>query len=225
MPARHGTMRGTSFVQTCFAVESHTDAVAEALGLDPVDFRKKNLALDSFAPLLDACAEMTGYGEALDGRYRGIGFAICHHGGRQLGAAAAEVSVDPSTGVVRVERLAGAFDIGLVVNLNTLTANTRGAMIWGLGFALFEEVRLDGHRSYTRSLGDYRIPRFSDVPPIDIAFFSNEIRNGAPRGCGELPVIPTVGAIANAVARATGVRFHSLPLTPERVLAALQSRT
>ena len=225
MPARHGTMRGTSFVQTCFAVESHNDAIADLLGLDPVEFRKKNLALESFAPLLDACAEMTGYGGRSDGPYRGTGFAICHHGGRQLGAAAAEVSVDPSTGAVRVERLAGAFDIGLVVNLNTLTANTKGAMIWGLGFALFEEVRLDGHRSFTRSLGDYRIPRFSDVPPIDIAFFSNEIRNAAPRGCGELPVIPTVGAIANAVARATGVRFHSLPLTPERVLAALQSRT
>lgn len=225
MPARHGTMRGTSFVQTCFAVESHTDAVADAVGLDPVDFRMKNLALESFAPLLDACAEKIGYGGSMGGRDRRIGFAICHHGGRQLGAVAAEVSVDPSTGTVRVERLAGAFDIGLVVNLNTLTANTKGAMIWGLGFALFEEVGLDGHRSYTHGLGDYRIPRFSDAPPIDIAFFSNEIRNAAPRGCGELPVIPTVGAIANAVARATGVRFRSLPLTPERVLAALQSRT
>ncbi len=224
MPARHGTMRGTSFVQTCFAVESHTDVLAAALEIDPLEFRKKNLAVASFGPLLDAAAEMIGYERALDDDH-GIGFAICHHGGRQLGAVAAEVAVDRTSGVVRVERLAGAFDIGLVVNLNTLTANTKGAMLWGLGFALFEEVRVDGHQSDTRSLSDYRIPRFSDVPAMEIAFLSNETKDGSPRGCGELPVIPTVGAIANAVTRAIGVRFHTLPLTPERVLAGLQSRT
>jgi isoquinoline 1-oxidoreductase len=224
MPARHGTMRGTSFVQSCFAVESHTDVVADAVGMDPVEFRRKNLALASFGPLLDACAEMIDRDRAgpVDGR--GVGFAICRHGGRQLGAVAAEVSVDAGSGAVRVERLAGAFDIGLVININTLTANTKGAMIWGLGFALFEEVRIDGHRSFTRSLSDYRIPRFEDVPPIEIAFLSNEVKNPSPRGCGELPVIPTVGAVANAVARATGVRFHSLPLTPERVLEGLRDR-
>ena len=225
MPARHGTMRGTSFVQTCFAVKSHTDVVADALDLDPVEFRKKNLALASFGPLLDACAEMIGYGERELAEDHGIGFAICHHGGRQLGAVAAEVRVDRTSGLVRVERLVGAFDIGLVVNINTLTANTKGAMIWGLGFALFEEVHLDGHRSFTRSLNDYRIPRFSDVPPMEIAFLSNEIKDPQPRGCGELPVIPTVGAIANAVSRAIGVRFHSLPLTPERVLQGLRGES
>jgi CO/xanthine dehydrogenase Mo-binding subunit len=210
-------------VQSCYALESHTDMVAEAAGLDPVEFRKRNLAVASFGPLLDACAEMIGYARSELPEDHGIGFAICHHGGRQLGAVAAEVSVNRSTGVIRVERLAGAYDIGLVINLNTLTANTKGAMIWGLGYALFEEVAVDGHTSYVRSFEDYRVPRFSDVPPIELAFLDNEARNHSPRGCGELPVPPTAAAICNAVYRAIGVRFHTLPMTPDRVLAALKA--
>lgn len=221
VPARHGTMRGTSFVQTGFAVESHTDVLAEAVGLDPVSFRKKNLALDAFAPLLDACAERIGYGARTPPDGGGVGFAICHHGGRQLGAVAAEVVVDRATGVVRTTRLEGAFDIGLVINLSTLTANTKGAMIWGLGFALFEEVRVDGYRAAVRSLGDYRIPRFSDIPPIGLSFHDNLVAKPIPRGCGELPVIPTIGAVANAVYDAVGLRFHTLPITPARVLRGL----
>ena len=140
-----------------------------------------------------------------------------------MGAAAAEVSVDTATGHVRVERLFGAFDIGTVININTLTANTKGAMMWGLGYALFEEVHADGHTAFTRSLDDYRIPRFSDLPPLEITFLDNAVKGQSPRGCGELPVIPTVSAICNAVYRAIGIRFYTLPLTPERVLKALNS--
>jgi CO/xanthine dehydrogenase Mo-binding subunit len=222
MPARHGVMRGTSFVQTCFAVESHTDMVAEAVGLDPVTFRKINLATREFAPLLDACAEMIEYQERKPPENNGIGFAICHHGGRQLGAVAAEVSVDRRTGVVKVIHLVGAFDIGVIINRNTLKANTEGAMLWGLGYALFEEVQMDGHKATTRSMSDYRIPRFSDVPPIETVYFDNVTKGKMPRGCGELPVVPTIGAIANAVYNAVGLRFYTLPMTPTRVLEGLR---
>jgi len=223
MPVRHGTMRGTSFVQSGFAMESHTDMVAEAAGLDPVEFRKRNVAAEAFIPLLEACAEHVDYDPVGSAENRGTGFAICMHGGRQMGAAVAEVVVDTTTGHVHIERLFGAYDIGTVININTLTANTKGAMMWGLGFALFEEVEADGHTAFTRSLDDYRIPRFSDLPPLEIAFFDNAVKGQSPRGCGELPVIPTVSAICNAVYRAIGVRFYTLPLTPARVLAALES--
>jgi CO/xanthine dehydrogenase Mo-binding subunit len=97
-------------------------------------------------------------------------------------------------------------------------------MMWGLGFALFEDVRTDGHTAYARNLDDYRIPRFSDLPPLEITFLDNAVKGQSPRGCGELPVIPTVSAICNAVYRAIGVRFYTLPLTPQRVLDALSSR-
>jgi len=221
MPVRHGVMRGTSFVQSGFAMESHTDMLAEVAGLDPVEFRRRNVATPAFIPLLDACAEMIDYEPARSQQNRGTGFAICMHGGRQLGAAAAEVSVNTATGEIHIERLCGAYDIGTVININTLTANTKGAMMWGLGYALFEEVRADGHRAFTRSLEDYRIPRFSDLPPLEIVFLNNAVKGQSPRGCGELPVVPTVSAICNAIYRAIGVRFYTLPLIPERVLAAL----
>jgi CO/xanthine dehydrogenase Mo-binding subunit len=96
----------------------------------------------------------------------------------------------------------------------------RGAIIWGIGYALYEEVKLDGHRAETTDLMDYHIPRFSDIPPIEIAFLDNH-KPGSPRGCGEMPMIPTIGAIANAVYRAIGIRFYSTPMTPRKVKKAL----
>jgi nicotinate dehydrogenase subunit B len=221
-PVAHLTSRGTSYVQVCFAIESHVDMVASSLALDPVNFRRNNIKLPALAAALDECAEMIGYFNYQPKPNEGIGFAVCNHGGRQLGAVAAEVFVDRSTGRVKVKRICGAFDIGKVINRNTTTVGIRGAIIWGIGYALYEEIRLDGHRIKTADLFDYHIPRFSDIPPIEIAFLEN-YEPDSPRGCGELPVIPTIGAIANAVYRAIGVRFYSTPITPHKVKMALHN--
>lgn len=220
MPVRHGIMRGTSYVQGCYALESHIDMLARTLGEDPLAFRLREVSQPGFRPLLERCAEMAGWREGMSGSGRGKGVALCHHGGLQLGVVVAEVEVDRTSGGIRVVGLWGAFDIGTVINRNTLALGVQGAMLWGLGYALFEEVQLDGHRSFTHSLADYRIPRFSDTPPIGIDFLDNA-EPGSPRGCGELPVIPTIGAICNAVYDATGARLYQLPMTPERVMAAL----
>ena len=220
MPVRHAVMRGTSYVQICYALESHTDMLAETVGMDPLEFRKLNVALKSFRPLLNLCGEMAGWGVGERRTDHGKGIALCHHGGRQLGVVVAEVDVDRQSGRIKVERLWGTFDIGQIINRNTLSLGVKGAMLWGLGYALTEEVELDGHRSHTASFSDYQIPRFSDTPPIEIEFL-DRVAPGVPRGCGELPVIPTVGAICNAVYDAIGVRFHELPLTPERVKRGL----
>ena len=219
LPMRHATMRGTSFVQSVFGMESHTDMVAKAVGLDPLEFRRRNV-VEAFLPLLDACGAMLDYGDYQPPDGGGIGFGVCLHGGGQLGVVGAEVHVDTGTGEIRVERLAGAFDFGLVINRPLAINGIKSAMIWGLGAALFEEVALDGHRGHTTGLGNYRIARMADVPPIEVATF-DDYEPGRPRGCGELPLPPTVAAIANAVHAAIGVRFYEIPLTPERVLAAL----
>jgi nicotinate dehydrogenase subunit B len=220
LPVLHGVMRGTSYVQVCYALESHVDMVARSLSEDPLRFRSRSVTQPAFRSLLRRCAEMSGWSSEPVGVDRGRGVALCHHGGRQLGVVVAEVTVDRETGRIAVEGLWGTFDVGTVINLNTLALGVRGAMLWGLGYALFEEVELDGHRSHTHSFSDYRIARFSDTPPIDIDFL-DEVAPGSPRGCGELPVIPTIGAIANAVHDAVGVRFYRLPMTPERVRTAL----
>lgn len=219
LPLRHGTMRGTSYVQSVFGVESHTDMVAEVAGIDPLEFRRRN-AREEFRRLLDACGKMLDYGGYQPPDGGGIGFGICHHGGAQLGVVGADVRVDTESGEVTIERLAGAFDFGLVINRPMAINGIKSAMIWGLGAALFEEVEVDGHRSHTTGFGDYRIARMGDVPPIEVATF-DDYQPGIPRGCGELPLPPTVAAIANAVYDAIGIRLYELPLTPARVLAAL----
>jgi CO/xanthine dehydrogenase Mo-binding subunit len=157
------------------------------------------------------------------GSDHGTGFAICNHGGSQLGAVAAEVSVDRQSGKVTVLGLAGAFDIGVVINENTAVMGIKGAMIWGLGFALLEEVDLDGHRCRTTGFSNYRIARMGDIPPIEVRF-TNTVTPGQPRGCGEAPAPPTIAAIANAVYDAIGIRFYELPITPARVKAALDAQ-
>jgi len=220
LPFNQANSRGTSYVQIGFAVESHMDMLASSIGMDPVEFRCLNFELKSFIPLINTCADMIGYTRKRGLTDWGIGFGICNHGGRQMGAVAARVKVDRNSGKIHVSRICGAFDIGTVINHRTATAGIRGAIIWGLGYALMENIKLDGHGCYTEYLSDYKIPRFSDIPPIDIEFLDNQAP-GAPRGCGELPVIPTIAAITNAVYHAVGIRFYSTPITPEKVLMAL----
>lgn len=223
MPARHGTMRGTSYTQNIFAIESHTDTVARAAGVNPLAFRRAHVALKQFHPVIDTCAEMFSERVTGSSSSHGIGYAICNHGGRQMCAIAAEVSVDRHSGKVKVLRLAGAFDFGVIINENTAVMGIKGAMIWGLGFALLEEVKLDGHRCQTTGFSNYRIARMKDIPPIEVRFV-NTITPNQPRGCGEAPAPPTIAAIANAVYDAIGIRFYELPLTPARVKEALEAQ-
>jgi nicotinate dehydrogenase subunit B len=220
MPVDQANTRGTSYVQIGFAQESHMDMVAKTIGHDPFEFRRNNVALASFVPLIDVCASMIRYPRSGLGSDEGIGIGLCHHGSRQLGVAAAHVAVNRETGKVHVKEICAAFDIGTVINHRTATTTLRGGIIWGLGWILREEIKLDGHRVYTEYLTDYGVPRFSDTPEIKLQFLDNE-EPGKPRGCGELPVIPTVAAIANAVYQAIGVRFYTTPITPQKVLKAL----
>jgi isoquinoline 1-oxidoreductase len=220
-PFGRAVTRGTSYVQTCFAIESHADMVADRLGMDPFEFRRKNVQYPAFVNLIDKCAEMIGYDGSRSGSDEGIGMAIVKHGGAQLGAVAAKVAVDRGTGKIKVKQVCVAFDIGIVVSRNTAIVGIQGGVAWGIGFALSEEVKLNGHSTETEYLSEYRIPRFSDMPPIEITFLDNHCPPGTVRGCGEMPVIPTIGAIANAVYNAIGIRFYSTPITPEKVKQAL----
>jgi isoquinoline 1-oxidoreductase len=221
-PFGRASTRGTSFVQTCFATESHVDMVAHRLGMDPLDFRRQNVCYPAYVNLIDKCAEMIDYGTASLGADEGIGLAIINHGGAQLGAIAARVFVDRVTGKIKVKHVCVAFDIGIVISRGTAIPCIQGGVAWGIGYALGEEIKLDGHQTYTEYLSEYRVPRFSDMPPvIDIEFLDNHQPYGTVRGCGEMPVIPTIGAIANAVYNATGIRFYSTPITPEKVKNAV----
>ncbi len=144
-----------------------------------------------------------------------------------FGAQFVEVEVDTSTGVVRVLRVVAAHDVGRVINPRLAESQMHGAILQGLGYALFEERVLDARLGVTLNPGlhDYKIPTMADVPHID-AFCIDAVdvvaNHVGARGLAEPPIIPTAPAIANAVSDALGVELRELPLTPWRVLASLE---
>lgn len=142
------------------------------------------------------------------------------------GAQFAEVEVDTETGVVRVVRIVAVHDAGRIVNPTLAESQLEGGIIQGLGFALFEERRLDARFGLPLNVGlhDYKIPTLADIPVIDGHFLDGaDVRANhvGARGIAEPAIIPTAPAIAGAVADALGVEVLELPLTPWRVLGAL----
>lgn len=146
-----------------------------------------------------------------------------------FGAQFAEVAVDTDTGQVRVLKIVAAHDIGRVLNRKTLENQIHGGVIQGLSFALMEERVMDEYtgKVLTTNMHDYKMPTIMDTPEIQVIIVSNAdplISSTGVKGVGEPPIIPTAGAIANAVYNAIGVRLKSLPITPDKVLMALYSR-
>ena len=141
-------------------------------------------------------------------------------------AQAVEVDVDTSTGLVRVVQLVTAHDSGVVVNPSAAVGQARGAAAMGLGAALTEELAIDGGRVINTRYLDYRLPRADDLPALEVRFVGGVDPAGphGAKGLGEIGLVPTPAAVANAVAHAVGVRVRSLPLTPDKVLGELSRR-
>lgn len=145
----------------------------------------------------------------------------------EVGLGGAEVEVDEQTGRVTVLRYVSVADIGRAINPRECEAQEEGALMMGLGHTFFEQMVYEHGQLLNPSLIDYRIPAMSDLPRESQSIL---IENGdgpgpyGAKGIGESGLLPTAPAIANAVARATGVRLTDLPLTPERVWRALDAR-
>jgi xanthine dehydrogenase molybdenum-binding subunit len=144
--------------------------------------------------------------------------------GVEIGAHVCDVEVDTDTGLVRVLRYTAFQDVGLALNPAAVEGQIEGSVVQGLGWALLEhfDYAPDG-RLRTASLLDYRMPTALDVPRIDCVIMETPVP-GVPygvRGVGEVAIVPPAAAVANAIARATGVRIAQMPMTPERVLRAL----
>ena len=136
----------------------------------------------------------------------------------------AEVHVDPETGEITVNRFITAHDIGAILNPLNHQGQVEGGMIQGLGYALMEELELEGGHISTLSFGDYKIPTSADVPVLETVLIEGDA-GPAPyesKGIGESSNIPVAGAIANAVFDAVGVRITDLPVTADKVLAGLR---
>ena len=218
-PFGTGAWRAPGNNTNTFARESQINIMASKAGIDPLDFRLKNLKDDKMIAVLKAAADKFGYIPAKNPSGRGYGVACGTDVGTWV-AHIAEVKVDKNTGHVQVVRVACAQDMGLCVNPQGTTIQMEGCITMGIGYALTEEIQFQGGDIKNHSFDTYEIPRFSWVPKIDTVIM--ERKDQPPHGGGEPAIICMGAVIANAVFDATGARLYQLPMTPERVLAAIK---
>jgi CO/xanthine dehydrogenase Mo-binding subunit len=141
-------------------------------------------------------------------------------------AQVAEVEVDTETGEIKLKKMTEAGDCGQAINPLNVEGQVEGSIVMGLGQALYEEMVVRGDRILNTNLHEYRIPTMMDMPEMDteiVDSFDPESPCGA-KESGEGPIQPVIPAILNAIYDAIGVRFTDLPVTPEKVLAALKKK-
>ncbi len=217
-PFGTGAWRGPGSNTNVFAMESHTDMLAQAAGMDPLLFRMNNLTDPRMIRVLNAVINKFGHSFNKGPSGKGYGIACTNYLNSYV-ATIAHVSVNKSTGKVKVERVVCAQDMGEVINPQGAKIQIEGGITMGISAALFEEIEFSGGKIRTENFDSYQITKFTDTPAIDIVLVDNP--DLAPQGCGE-PAITTIGAaLANAIFDAVGARVYTLPMTPERILAAM----
>ena len=208
---RSGSYRGLAATANHFARETHMDALAHAVGMDPLEFRLKNLSDPRMRAVLEAAAKSFGWPQKKSREGQGFGLAAGYEKGSYV-STFAEVAVDRASGNVRVVRLVTAFECGAIVNPDGLRNQVIGANIQGLGGALFEAIEFDSGRIRNSHLTGYRVPRFRDIPQIEAILLDR--RDLPSAGAGETPIMAVAPAIGNALFDAGGIRLNHLPLVP-----------
>ena len=216
-PLAQGSYRALAATANNFARESHMDELAARVGADPLAYRLRLLADERLAAVLRAVAERAGWAPrptpraSGDGGGRGRGVAVgLEKGGRV--ATFAEVRV-PADRRLELLRIVTGFECGAIVHPANLRSQIEGATVMALGGALFEAIHFEHGRVLNPRLSQYRVPRFRDVPPIDVLLLD---RPDLPsQGGGETPLIAVAPAIANAIYDATGRRLRAMPLVPD----------
>lgn len=209
---RQGSYRALAATANHFARESHMDELAHALGLDPLELRLRNLQDERLRAVLLAATERFSWDRRERGQGRGYGLACGFEKGSYV-TTCAEVAVDLQSGAVRVLRVVEAFECGAILNPDNLRNQVEGAIVMGLGGALFEAIHFENGRILNPRFSQYRVPRFSDVPTIESVLLDR--RDLPSAGAGETPIVGIAPAIANAIFDATGVRLRALPLVPD----------
>jgi isoquinoline 1-oxidoreductase len=208
-PLPQGSYRALAATANSFARESHLDEMALAAGADPVEFRLRHLDDERLAAVLRAAAAEIGWGGDEPDR-TGTGIALGREKDGRV-ATAARVHVAPD-GTLRVLTLVTAVDVGAVVYPDGLVNQVEGAVMMGLGGALFEAIDFRGGQILNAALSGYRVPRLADLPDLRVVVLDRPDQPSA--GGGETPIIAVAPAIGNAVYRACGVRLRAMPMAP-----------
>jgi isoquinoline 1-oxidoreductase len=218
-PFAIGPWRAPGASSNAFGRESHIDVLAAKAGVDPVDFRLKNLTDARMIRVLNAGAKKFGWSPKAAQSGRGVGVALGFDAGTYV-AVFAEVAVDKATGKVGVKRVVCAQEMGVVVNPDGALQQIEGCLTMGLGYTLSEEVHFTGGEVLARNFDGYELPRFSQVPKIEAVIV--DAPEFPSQGGGEPAIVPLGAAVANAIFDAVGARVNRMPMTPERVLAAMK---
>jgi isoquinoline 1-oxidoreductase len=218
-PFYTGAWRAPGNNTNTWARESQIDIMAAAAGMDPVEFRLKNLRDEQMIRVLKTAADKFGWTPAPAPSGRGYGLSCGIDAGTYV-CNIAEAEVDKSSGKVQVKRVTVAQDMGMVVNPQGAIIQVEGCVNMGLGYALSEEIEFEGSNMLTRNFDTYTVTHFSWVPEIDVHLI--EAQDMPPQGGGEPAIINMGGCIANAIFDAVGARLYHLPMTPERVLEAIK---
>jgi isoquinoline 1-oxidoreductase len=207
-PLRQGSYRGLAATANHYVREMHMDTIARALGVDAVEFRLKHLKDERMRNVLTVAAQKIGWPKP-SAAGRALGIACGTEKGSYV-ATAAELSREAKG--FKVERLVVAFECGAIVNPDGLNNQVEGSIVQGLGGALFEAIEFANGRLLNGSMGQYRVPRFKDVPPIDVVLLDRKDLPSA--GAGETPIVCVAPAIGSA-ARGFGAVATELPVKLE----------
>jgi isoquinoline 1-oxidoreductase len=219
-PFSVGPWRAPGANTNTYARDLHLNLMAARAGKDPLAFRLEHLTDKRMRRVLTAAAEKFGWTPSKAPSGRGWGIS-CGIDAETYVAAMAEIEVDRQSGRIDVKRVVCAQDMGHAVNPRGATLQMEGCVTMGLGYALTEEVHFSNGKLLDANFDTYQLPRFSQVPDIDTVIVTNDTL--PPKGGGEPAVICMGGVLATAVFDATGAVVRQLPMTPERVKAALRA--
>ena len=213
---RTNPLRGIGVTANKFATETFMDEVAHKRGVDPLAFRLELLKGTPRAyKAVERVAQMADWGKKREGR--GLGLAYIDYSGSQV-AAIAEVSVNRSTGQIKVHNFWCTIDCGVAVQPDNIIAQTEGSTVYGLGMTLSERITIKNGAVEQSNFYDYALPRMNEVPAMHVELIQTD---NHPTGAGQMSTPLVAPAVSNAVFALTGVRLRHTPFTPDRVKKAL----
>lgn len=213
-PLRQGSYRALASTANIFAIESTMDDLAGMQGIDPLEFRLGHLEDKRLIDVLKATADSFGWGsDKKEGHGYGIACGAVKGG---YVATCAAIEVLPQSREVKVLKLTVGFECGAIINPAHLKSQVIGCALQGLGGALFESVDFRNGEILNPSLSTYRVPRFKDVPEVEVVLLDRKDLPSS--GAGEAPIVAVAPAIRNAIFNATGVKLFQLPMLPNGAL-------